>query len=314
MNIEHGREFLKLAQCLNFTEAANSLNITQPALSKHLAALERELDVKLIERSRKNIQLTEEGRMFFEACSIIVNQYDKVQHAFNELKAARPVRVGGCFDDADIATLMSMTAMLARNTHHSILAFARDDAHDSVDLLERREIDLFVDYANPAKLEERGLAYLPFVVNPLVAIVSSDHGLAQRASVEWTDLKNETLVKFVSGKTNPAWEQIEELCLAHGFAPKTRPVSSLNDVEFFSTPLNGNVLIWKKTQKQIGLLLETGRRACIPLNSEDAQITAYLVFRPDEEARFADLFSAITEAKTLIANHKDRKDSASQTG
>lgn len=167
MNIEHAREFLTLAQCLNFTEAANDLNMTQPALSKHLAALERELGAKLVDRTRKSIQLTEEGRMFFETCGIIVNQYDKMQRALDEIKAARPLKIGGRFDDADVATLMSMAAMMYRNAHRSSLAFARSDGHDELDALEAGEIDLYIDYANPARLKERKLSFRPFVSNPL---------------------------------------------------------------------------------------------------------------------------------------------------
>ena len=79
-------------------------------------------------------------------------------------------------------------------------------------------------------------------------------------------------------------------------------------MEFFSTPLHGSVLIWKRTQKQIGLLLETGQRACVPLASENARITAYLVFRPSDEARLAGLFEAIDEAKSLIEKRKRRED------
>ena len=64
--------------------------MTQPALSKHLAALERELGAKLVDRTRKSIQLTEEGRMFFETCGIIVNQYDKMQRASTRSKQRGP--------------------------------------------------------------------------------------------------------------------------------------------------------------------------------------------------------------------------------
>ena len=38
MNIDPAEKFIELAQCLNFTEAAGNLNITQPALSKHMLA------------------------------------------------------------------------------------------------------------------------------------------------------------------------------------------------------------------------------------------------------------------------------------
>ena len=47
MNIETCREFIELAQCLNFTKAAGNLNITQPALSKHMLALEKEFGIEL---------------------------------------------------------------------------------------------------------------------------------------------------------------------------------------------------------------------------------------------------------------------------
>ncbi|MDR1713676.1 MAG: LysR family transcriptional regulator, partial [Coriobacteriales bacterium] len=43
MQIETFREFIELAQCLNFTEAAKRLNMTQPGLSKHILALEKDL-------------------------------------------------------------------------------------------------------------------------------------------------------------------------------------------------------------------------------------------------------------------------------
>lgn len=57
-------EFLELVNYMNFTVAARKLNLTQSALSKHIAALEKEFDVVLVDRSKQQIELTQQGRIF----------------------------------------------------------------------------------------------------------------------------------------------------------------------------------------------------------------------------------------------------------
>ena len=58
------RYFLNVAKEQSFTKAAQQLHITQPTLSRQLAALEEELGVTLFARSGRNITLTEEGILF----------------------------------------------------------------------------------------------------------------------------------------------------------------------------------------------------------------------------------------------------------
>lgn len=306
MNIETCREFIELAQCLNFTEAAGNLNITQPALSKHMLALEKEFGADLLDRSRKGVQLTECGRILFESASIIVGEYDRTKGRIEQLKAKRPIRIVGHTEDTDIASLASMIAMIAQENHRANIVFDRN-SEDPFTLLASKSIDLFIGYTSPCHVEEEGLLCKPFVSHQLIAIVENDHPLAKRPSISWNDLRAQTLVKFMSDKTNPAWEQIEAICAQHGFEPKTRPVSAGNDVEFFSTPLRGNVLIWKRTQKHIGLLLETGRRTGVPIAEDDRFLVAYAVYRPESEGQLEDFFASAEEAKSLLDRRKDRK-------
>lgn len=58
------RYFLAVAREQSFTKAAEQLHITQPTLSRQLAALEEELGVKLLARSGRNITLTDQGIFF----------------------------------------------------------------------------------------------------------------------------------------------------------------------------------------------------------------------------------------------------------
>ena len=188
MNIESCREFIELAQCLNFTEAAGNLNITQPALSKHMLALEKEFGIELLDRGKKGVQLTEGGRILFESAGVIVNEYDKTRNTLEQLKAKRPIHVVGHMEDSDIASLASMTAMIARENHHANIVFDRN-IDDPFTLLSRESIDLFIGYTNPRHAEQEGLISRPFVSIQLLAIVENDHPLANRTSISWKDLQ-----------------------------------------------------------------------------------------------------------------------------
>ena len=69
MTIDQLQYFLALAQCKNFTMAADHLYISQPALSKSIAGLERELHVRLISRSTHSFSLTPAGEEFVKTCT-----------------------------------------------------------------------------------------------------------------------------------------------------------------------------------------------------------------------------------------------------
>ena len=136
MNIEYGREFIELARCLNFTETAGNLNMTQPALSKHVSSFEKEFGIELLDRDRKGLQLTEAGRVLFENASAMVEAYDRAVRQIDLIKSMRPINVVGCMDDSDVSALMSMTSMIAREKHRAAIVFSRS-AGDPIELAQR---------------------------------------------------------------------------------------------------------------------------------------------------------------------------------
>ena len=56
--------FLAVARNLSFTKTAEELYVTQPAVSKQISLLEKELDAVLFDRTNKNTELTEAGKLF----------------------------------------------------------------------------------------------------------------------------------------------------------------------------------------------------------------------------------------------------------
>ena len=113
------RYFLNVAKEQSFTKAAQQLHITQPTLSRQLAALEEELGVTLFARSGRNITLTEEGILFKRRALEIL---DLEERTLDELKGSEGIVEGtvtiGCGEFAVVETLAEICRNYQqKNTH-----------------------------------------------------------------------------------------------------------------------------------------------------------------------------------------------------
>ena len=78
MRVEHMREFVAIRDEGNFSRAARSLFMTQPALSRHVQEMERELGVRLLDRDRHSVTLTEAGERAYKAFRQVIRTYDRL--------------------------------------------------------------------------------------------------------------------------------------------------------------------------------------------------------------------------------------------
>ena len=85
MNLIQIEYFVEVARQLSFTNAANTLHISQPALSKQIAILEKELGVRLLDRNNRKVNLTDTGKILLEECEKLQLQVEKM-FAKKELK------------------------------------------------------------------------------------------------------------------------------------------------------------------------------------------------------------------------------------
>ena len=85
MELRTLRYFLAIAREENMTRAAESLHVTQPALSKQMKSLEHELGKKLFIRHSFNIQLTEEGILLRKRAEDLIRMADKISQEFLSL-------------------------------------------------------------------------------------------------------------------------------------------------------------------------------------------------------------------------------------
>ena len=96
VNLELYRIFYVVAKNRNMTRASEELHISQPAISQSIKKLEEQLGGTLFLRSKKGMELTNEGRMFFDYVSSALNLFENAENQFSEYQnlSKGEIRIG----------------------------------------------------------------------------------------------------------------------------------------------------------------------------------------------------------------------------
>lgn len=86
------RIFLLAAETGNFTQTAKLLNITQPAVSQNISELEKSYNLRLFDRARGSLKLTDEGIVFKNFAESITNSYEELEIVFQNFYDLRSTK------------------------------------------------------------------------------------------------------------------------------------------------------------------------------------------------------------------------------
>ncbi|MET9428322.1 MULTISPECIES: LysR family transcriptional regulator [unclassified Streptomyces] len=220
MDLQQMRYVIAVAETRNFTRAAERCFVVQSALSHRVAALERELGVKLFARTSRRVELTAAGEAFLPAARQSLEAADR---AAAEAAAAVGV-VRGRLAVGVIPTVAAIDIPAAlrvfRERHPEVRISLRVAASDE---LTARVVAGELDVAAlglPEGDRPRGVRARLLARDRLVAVVPEGHPLAGRARVGLARLAEETFVDFPSG--TPGRAQSDQ---AFGAARLTREVA-----------------------------------------------------------------------------------------
>lgn len=305
MNVDAYREFLELSRCLSFTQAAQNLHLTQPALSKHIAALEREFGSELFHRDRRSVELTEAGRALAPYAFAMIEAYDGAQATIAQIRERQPVRVDGVLFDSTVGAIVSLAALILGQEGLAPLSIARHEGTPVLDLLVSNQIDIAITSVEPERAAEQGLVSHPLIEVPFVAVIDHDHPLAGRTSLHMEDLANETFIHFVDEYASAAWNNIVACCKRHGFEPRTRPVLG-NAATYVTVNLEGAVLIQQANLKQLKFMEASGTVSVVPVADEDAYFSIDCIVREKDSQRFERHLAAFEQARTRTVGRRVR--------
>lgn len=181
----------------SFSRAAEALFITQPAVSLHIRALERELGAVLFERAGRGVRLTHEGELLHEYAALILQLSEEARQAVNETASGQKGRVVvGAGATTTIFTLPPALQAL-RAGHPGIEVILRSGTSREVASMVRAgEVDLGL-VTSP--VGERDLVSKALLEEKVIAIVGREHRLSATPSTTLAEFAAEPLILFVRG-------------------------------------------------------------------------------------------------------------------
>ncbi len=228
MKIGYLREFIVLAQTLNFRKAAEALYITQPVLSKHISILEEEVGTSLFFRNNHTVKLTKAGELFLKEVRDIVARYDEIKEKIKLDDAGFKGKLGIGMLYYSKEHITPAIELFKKNFPHIKLHFFASTPNEVVNAVLHDIVDIgavmHVDFPN-----SHTLTFFDLYQEPLVVMVHRDHHLAGRSSVSMSELKDECFVNVNDNYYYGYFEYIKRLCRRHGFEPKEPAL--VNDYE-----------------------------------------------------------------------------------
>ena len=181
VELRHLRYFVAVAEELSFTRAAARLRTAQPSLSQQIRQLEGELGVKLLDRSRQHVAVTNAGRIFLQQAKDILGRVD---HASKLARQAADGRAGdlsvGTFPSADVKILPVLRPLLAEHLPDLQLILHSRYAVEPLAGLQSGTLDVaFMRHPDDAS----GLEVVELMREQIVIVLPSHHALARRKRI-----------------------------------------------------------------------------------------------------------------------------------
>ena len=180
------RYFLTVAKEQSFTKAAEQLHITQPTLSRQLAALEEELGTVLFNRGGRNVTLTDEGILLKRRALEIIDLEDKIQEEFKESQVVDGTIAIGCGEFAAVE-LLAQICERYRAKYPMVQIRVHTGTADTIyEMMNKGLVDIGL-YMEPVNLE--GLDYIRFPESDhWVVGMRPDDPLAEKTYITKEDL------------------------------------------------------------------------------------------------------------------------------
>ena len=222
MDIKQMHCFVELSKELNFSRASQNLHMSQPALSKNIQGMEKELKLMLFDRSTRHLQLPTEGEALLPHAKQLLRQMEDFMQVAEEqnqshagtIRFGLPPVIGSSFFPGLIAAF--------RKKHPEIeLTIIEEGSRVVEESLLDGEVDLGVTIL-PSEPD-------PFEVTPVIEkklklVLPIHHPLSKHESVSVAELKNEEFLMFNPGFT--LYNQTRDACIEAGFEPDIMLVSS----------------------------------------------------------------------------------------
>ncbi|MBQ9814096.1 MAG: LysR family transcriptional regulator [Lachnospiraceae bacterium] len=195
MKTDHIKEFLYLAETLNFSTASKAFYITQPTLSRHIQEMEKELGFSLFNTSSHGVELTREGKDAKKVFSKMMKEYEGMQARWTDWhrQIEGHIRLGLLYYSLSDYFTDFLPFINEKNPGVSVKCLNYRPQELLDDLLAGK-IDIgqisYVDEKNPK------LYYQKIAMTDMIVVMSNKNPLARCTELKLSDLEQETLAEL----------------------------------------------------------------------------------------------------------------------
>jgi DNA-binding transcriptional LysR family regulator len=225
MHIETLRIFCDLADLRSFSKTADKHLVSQSAVSQQVAQLEVEHKCQLLDRSKRPLELTHAGEIFYHAARDIIDRYELLKSELSTLKAQAQARVNlGAIYSIGMYTLsdyLKKFMVKKPNVNVHVEYFSADKIYEMV-----LSGELDIGLVAVPRLDKR-LEVYEFEDETLVLACSPKHTLAKQSQIDIHKLQFERFISFEEGVPTRIW--IDGIFQRYNIV--IRPVMEFDNVE-----------------------------------------------------------------------------------
>lgn len=188
--------FCTAAELLNFTKAGLSLGYAQSNITGQIRLLEEELQVRLFERFGRNIQLTNEGKTFYQKAHHILNLCEEAKSEFSSDDISGVLNIGAV-ETICVYHLPNILSQYRKLYPKVEIRIQTDVCDRFLELVKNNTIDIALVLTEKIKSSEMTIQTLNY--EPMSVIVSPNHPLADKKMITPKDFSNECLITTLPG-------------------------------------------------------------------------------------------------------------------
>lgn len=201
MNTTQLQCFLTVADTLNFSMAAERLNLTQPAITHQIQSLEDELGVRLFNRSSRSVRLTPEGKQFlYDADHILLTAEQAKRNLAQSPRTDWQYFSIGCHDQKEFPPMYPILRQMRKEIPNLYPSLRTVPFSHIYSLLEEDEADVVVSFRDRYR-KASNIRYREFAKIAVSAIMPKSCPLAVCESLRTPDLKEYSLILIDPGKS-----------------------------------------------------------------------------------------------------------------
>jgi DNA-binding transcriptional LysR family regulator len=221
MELRHLRCLAVLAEELHFGKAAERLGIAQPALTQQIQALERELGVRLFQRTKRSVHLSVAGKLTLDEALRTLQQAERTRLIAGQAgRGEKGLIEIGYVGSAAFSGVLARTISAYRKTTPNVeLHLYELGIHQQLSDLNSRRLDAAF-LRLPVRPWPVGLTSATLLSEPIVVAVPAQHPLAKRRTIPITSLAQEPFIAMRHMEGVGFHAQVDDICRQHQFIPR----------------------------------------------------------------------------------------------